>query len=259
MKWIRRVVLLVMGVVLIAVFLAAMPGIPRKDVLECGLPDGSKFVLTAGYDWYPLARVLPEAAERLNQGPWSVEYQEEREPFKAFKSEAPASVSFLNTTDIELREVCAKVGKLHGIPLVAFSYLNRDDNWLPLEGFPWEKLTIGPWDKLAPSTRGAMQAADFKSSTYLFSLVVPSKDRYIYEQPLLRDATDRRFGTFEGVYQSISTDGGKTWSKPVITTKAIIFEMGKSWLDQCFVARPIRINGRQIKPDFPAPCPDRSK
>ena len=53
----------------------------------------------------------------------------------------------------------------------------------------------------------------------------------------------------------VSTDNGKTWSDPVITTDALIFQMGKRWIDQCFVARPIEFNGDKIAPDFPEPCP----
>lgn len=34
-------------------------GVPREDVLECGLPDGSKFVLKSKYDWDPVAALIP--------------------------------------------------------------------------------------------------------------------------------------------------------------------------------------------------------
>jgi len=33
--------------------------IPREDVLECGLPDGSKFILKSKYDWDPVAALIP--------------------------------------------------------------------------------------------------------------------------------------------------------------------------------------------------------
>ena len=80
--------------------------------------------------------------------------------------------------------------------------------------------------------------------------------RLVYEQPLSR--SDRGYiyeMRFDGVYQAFSADNGKTWSDPVITTDALIFQMGKRWIDQCFVARPIEFNGDKIVPDFPEPCP----
>ena len=80
--------------------------------------------------------------------------------------------------------------------------------------------------------------------------------RLIYEQPLSKQSGGYYYNkTFDGVYQSFSADNGKTWSDPVITTDALIFQMGKRWIDQCFVARPIEFNGDKIVPDFPEPCP----
>ena len=95
------------------------------------------------------------------------------------------------------------------------------------------------------------------SDTVNYALVNrDKKNRLVYEQPLSKQTVRPDYKkAFDGVYQSFSTDNGKTWSDPVITTDALIFQMGKRWIDQCFVARPIEFNGEKITPDFPEPCP----
>jgi len=60
-------------------------------------------------------------------------------------------------------------------------------------------------------------------------------------------------GKIVAVYQSTSTDEGKTWSDPIITKDAKIYELGKSTLEQSFIARPISINGKKIEAHFPPP------
>jgi hypothetical protein len=60
----------------------------------------------------------------------------------------------------------------------------------------------------------------------------------------------------EGVIKIVSTNHGKTWGDPIITTKdAEIFELGKTIKEQSFIARPIKINGKRIDVKFP-PAPD---
>jgi hypothetical protein len=50
---------------------------------------------------------------------------------------------------------------------------------------------------------------------------------------------------------------GKTWSDPIITTDAEIFELGKPILEQSFIARPIKINGKKVEAKFP-PAPAKT-
>jgi hypothetical protein len=52
---------------LMSLSIIAQAQIPREDVLECGLSDGSKFILKAKYEWNPLHRILRHTAERINQ------------------------------------------------------------------------------------------------------------------------------------------------------------------------------------------------
>lgn len=79
------------------------------------------------------------------------------------------------------------------------------------------------------------------------TFVTPLRGAYVYEHPLW-GVPARADGTHNimAVYQSISTDAGKTWSEPIVTTHAEIFELGKSMEEQSFVAKPIRINGRSV-------------
>lgn len=256
MKLIKKMALVIAGLLLLLVTFVALPGIPREDVLECGLPDGSKFVLRAKYKWQPLSIIAP-IRKREHQENWGADYIANS---SAPASHVPTSIDFSNTFDQTLREACAEVGKRDGVPLVAYSYLQANGEWFPvITDALWKKLAV-PYvpSKRSEPLKSALEKAGMAGTTFMFSLVMPRHGHLIYEQPLSKYSDVYYYDqVFEGVYQSISSDGGKTWSEPVITTKAKIFEMGKPWLDQCFVARPIKLNGKKIEPDFPAPCPPR--
>jgi hypothetical protein len=49
------------------------------------------------------------------------------------------------------------------------------------------------------------------------------------------------------VLQAISEDGGKTWSAPMVTEDAQIFDIGKGWIEQRFRARPVSLNGKPLQ------------
>jgi len=250
----------------------AHASITREDVLECGLPDGSKFVLRSKYEWATIPWPVPHHSRASKRGSWGVQYR----GISGEVSSAPASVHFSGTYPEELREVCAYFGMRDGVPLVAHSYLQPSGNWLPIsENFPWDKLDVHfpsepmteakraalenlraslPPEEARKSKYAALDAAGVRGSTYLFAFILPKHGRLGYEQPLHRADAGYLFDkTFDAVYQSFSDDWGKTWSDPVIATKAEIFEIGKSSIDQCFRARPIKIDGKRIAADF-TPC-----
>ena len=244
--------LLIAGFLTVPILTAC--SIRKKDEIECGLPDGGKFILTAEYDWVPIARFIPHAAERVNKKPWSIAYKKDSE---SAPSEAPATVTYTGLNPRILRGVCASVGKKDGIPIAWLSFLQSDGKWFPRGIIPDEKLTLHYYNNMPKKEKvlEKIKIVGARSAIHQFSLIMPDGDILIHEQALSKD--DRGFHydhVFVGVYQSFSMDGGKTWSEPIVTANARIFEMGKSQVDQCFVARPIKINGTRIDPDFPASC-----
>ncbi len=248
----RKTTLLFLAIFAALLVIPFFPSIHRSDVLVCGFPDGSRFILTSEYDWYPTAKLFRSAAEEMNRSWWGAKYKDA----KGQRSDPSASVNYVGMDEEALRGACAKAGGIrNGVAMVGHSFLQQSGEWLPIKDFPWEQMRI-------PSDAKDMRESKFGKAGFfdaplLFGLILPLRsDRLVLEQPLFQ--SDRGYlydKTFDGVYQSFSTDNGKTWSDPVITTDALIFQMGKRWIDQCFVARPIEFNGEKITPDFPEPCP----
>ena len=248
----KKSILIIPGLFALLLLILLFPSIHRSDVLVCGFPDGSRFILTSDYDWYPTAKLFRSAAEEMNRSWWGIKYKDA----KGQRSNPSAAVNYVGIDEKALRGACAKAGGIrNGLTMVGFSYLQSNGEWLSKKDFPWEQMDIPSADKDMRESK--FGKAGFFDAPHLFGLILPLRsDRLVLEQPLFR--SDRGYlydKTFDGVYQSFSSDNGKTWSDPVITTDALIFQMGKRWIDQCFVARPIEFNGQTLKPDFPEPCP----
>lgn len=65
------------------------------------------------------------------------------------------------------------------------------------------------------------------------ALILSQGQRLVYEKPLYRTLTGTVYSTpFEAVWQSESNNGGKTWSAPIVTDDARIFDLGKGWAEQ---------------------------
>ncbi len=148
---------------------------------------------------------------------------------------------------------------LRGVPIAAFTYKQMNSQWFHLVDFPWSKLLVDVGstpDILSPAMQKIMRDAGIKRSVYNFGYILPIGDRMLFEQPLFNESLRKVINSvisydivFAAVYQSFSTDNGKTWSDPIVTTDAKIFEIGKSWLEQSFIARPISLNGKPIEAD----------
>lgn len=236
--------------------------ITRSDVLKCGLPDGSKFVLRSEYDWNWIPLPAIHSSRVTNRKSWTPDFFNTA----GRKSNVPASVTYRGKENPnELKEVCSHFGMLNGIPLAPFTFLFKSGNWTPSNGFPWEKLSLRVdketdstsgevnLDRLTPSIRAMMDKAGIGGSAFRFGFIAPQNGLWVYEQPLYGKQWRRAGGSkssydviFDAVYQSFATDNGKTWSDPIVTTDAKIFEIGKSWLQQSFIARPISLNDKPI-------------
>jgi hypothetical protein len=244
--------------------------IDREDVLECGLTDDSKFVLTSSYQYSLIPVPLRHATRETDRKSWNVKYFD-----RAGKvSNVPTSVMFRNLEIKELSEVCAHFAMSGGILLAPFTYLQNNGSCFSLDGFYREKLHVDVLarpdsptpaqfavmdpDPLNPALRAVMTKAGIRGSTNQFAFIYLKDRQLIYEQPLYRTANGYLYDkNFDAVYQSLSSDGGKTWSEPTVTNDAKIFEIGKSWLKQSFIAHPTKINGKPINVEFKAAITSR--
>jgi hypothetical protein len=238
---------------LAALALPACAQISRKDVLVCGFPDGARFILTSKYTYSLFSLVAPVREHEHREG-WKVFYSSSSGNTRL---EAPTGFVYSNSRLSSLQEICMELGKRNDIVLVNVSYLLDNNQWF-LGGSVIGKLIVPyvPFER-HEKLKSELERFRLPRTTYEYAFIMPLKNGYLaYEQPLSEKVGNGYHDRiFDGVYQSFSTDNGKTWSDPVITTDALIFQMSKRWIDQCFVARPIEFNGDKIAPDFPEPCP----
>ena len=226
--------------------------IPRKDVLVCGFPDGSRFILSSRYDKILFNLNFRSVVTEKNRDDWDIKYRDGEGRW----SQPPVGVRYSGDTTNAIRGACIKSSaKKNGIAMVPLAFMQNNGSWFIPSDFSSNRLSA-PIDPKDPR-KSVFEKEGYFSSTFNYALIMPLHDlRLVYEQPLSR--SDRGYiyeMRFDGVYQAFSADNGKTWSDPIITTDALIFQMGKRWIDQCFVARPIEFNGDKIAPDFPEPCP----
>lgn len=93
--------------------------IRTHDEIECGLPDDSSFILRSSYDWYPLARFVPHAAERLNSTGFSTYFRPERGADIHAAGGLSRGEILPNYDDIEfISRLCNAYGVINGIPYV---------------------------------------------------------------------------------------------------------------------------------------------
>lgn len=108
----------------VLVLLAApVRAIPRKDVLECVLPDGGSATLSSRYDWSPLARIIPaDVAERLNQDTWKIVFDATA---SRSATSPPRCIRYSHRG-----EACLELGLNDGTLFIGTTFLKPDGTWV---------------------------------------------------------------------------------------------------------------------------------
>ncbi len=215
--------------------------VPRTETLECGLPDGSKFILTAQHDWDPLSIVFP-VTQRTIQEPFRIKFQRKsRWPKISFPK---VSESYRPIDDVgAANDICRGFGLVNGVPYAGVT------NYLPVNERKFRKTLFDSKLRLSPTlteqpsmVREQLRVLDAAPSTR----ALKTTGRYF----VCETALENPEMIIVAVYQSRSADKGKTWADPVVTTNAEIFKIGVRLNDQVFLARATRINGKEIKTEF---------
>lgn len=216
--------------------------VPRTDVLECALPDGSSFVLRSSYDWSPIPLPMGHSSRVSNRSGWNVFYRDR----SGKEAQVPASVDYRG--DAKLSETCAHVGMKDGVPLAPFSVRQADGSWSAQARFPMERLDISHFSLTAGSVaQQQLQRAGIRSDAFHFGWIARVGERLVYEKPLYHAADGYLYSRpITAVYQAWSDDGGTTWSEGQVSTEARIFELNRGWMEQGSRARPARLNGRKV-------------
>lgn len=222
----------------LCVLATAVHSIPRADVLECALPSGGRAILTAGYDWSPLAEVIPaDVSKRLNQKPWSVQFD--------IMDGRGAKRSQRSVPHGPDTKACSRIGLIEGTPILNMSYLKSDGEWFNPVNLP-AALLLSPEIRTQPpavrvqlQAMGAMPVLDY-------ALILPRNGRLVYEMALfnIKPGAPRNV---VAVFQSTSADGGVSWSEPQITQQAEIYVLNQPPFSQPFQGRAVRLNGKDVR------------
>ncbi|MBB4013485.1 hypothetical protein [Niveibacterium umoris] len=223
--------------------------IGREDRIECRLPDGAKIILRSRYDFSLVPLPLVHASRESDRRDWDAEYH----GMDGGPVDIPISVFYYGKQAVDAALACAHFGLRNGVALGPMTFRYSTGKWASREKFPRGELDV-TWVYVVPNElpahlRQKMDEAGIKDAAPKFGFIVPMGGRLVYEQPLHK--THEGFAhtrIFDAVFQSFSDDQGTTWSSPVVTTDALIFELGKTWLQQSFVARPVSLNGVKIPP-----------
>ncbi len=228
---------------LFCVWTGSASAITRDDVLICGLPDGSSFILRSRYDWSPVPLPMVHSSRETNRGGWVPSYQDKSGKVTAI----PFTIHYAGQS--KLVEACAYFGMKNGAPLAPFSFRRADGSWFLAKDFPRGDLDIDidTMDNASPQRRELLRNAGIKSVAEGFGWIYADSGQVIYEKPLHRTDVGYIYSRpIDAVFQAKSNDGGATWSGGHITTDARIFEVGRGQMEQGIRARPLSLNGKSL-------------
>jgi len=241
---------IVIWIVILALLRAAWE-FPMKDELECGLPDGSKFVLTSTYNYSLIAaHLMPHAQSISERTDFSVQFKPKNSQV-LLEVARPYSMEY-KAIIIESKELCKNFylleNKYH-IHQYIISTTDNSQSEIPAGNL--KGLSIS----LKENTAETQLELFSKSLTPIYeSFFSATKEGYIFEQALTNteEKCNARLSTDEqckivAVARSQLNTSSQTWTEPIITKDAEIFELGKTIYEQSFIARPISINGKKIE------------
>ena len=201
----------------------------RHFEARCQASEGSQFVLRAEYDYSVLA--LGHTSKMSMVSDWEVYYSPGTRWGKLIK--APALIRYAGSTAPD----CDKMGVIDGVPVVSQSFLQSDGSWYPVKSLPAHQyLSSYPPEQPEPVRRQLERRGLFVLDD--FTLLAPLKGRLVFEQPLFSHQAQANGHSHVGaVYQSTSSDKGKSWSPAIVTEHAELFEIGKPLAEQRYAAR----------------------
>lgn len=215
--------------------------VTREDVLKCAVSEQGLFILRSKYEFNLTPLPLYHHSRVRNQGRWHISFQNANGEV----SEVPGGIDYNGQARWALDLACAHVGVNQGRPVAPFTFMKDDGAWSSIENFPWLKLDVNllVMENLSTEQKILLQAGITAAASH-FGMILPMSGALVYEKPLYRD---KKMRTIDAVLQSQSHDNGETWSMPIVTEKASVFEIGKGWTEQSFRARPVSLNGKPVQ------------
>ncbi len=207
--------------------------LPRtRTHIKCNFADGSFFEYKVREKWYFYLEIIPH-----------VQTTADLDTKWRYVSPTHQVHNDIGTSDRNCRGVGKHEGRIfwtggfedvrHRMITFAFSPTNANELSNHLVPRPTE----------APHLQSKL--AELKSKEYVGSVqgpVVIALDarRLLLEQPLIATSRHRQFVSATVVYvlQSRSNDFGESWSTPILTTNADLYEIGRTLSDQSWAPEP---------------------
>lgn len=222
--------------------------VPRTDVLECGLPDGSRFELKSRYTWYPVNTNPRSAMTRSGNDDFSIRFKSAHGSV-SIALQGKFSGQFIETGE-QARQMCANLFLLSNN---AYSY----EEVIELKKLDRIEIPQSKGRYLESFEKNRSPAQNEMLGEFSGNFVGPGvvaiepNGEFASEQPVYGPKNE----VVLAVYRSISRDRGKSWERGELKRSSSIFEIGKPMSEQCFIGRPVSLNGKKIKAEFPR-CPN---
>jgi hypothetical protein len=232
--------------------------IKTKQHVFCNFKDGSYFEYKKRKKDFLIAKLLPhvQSSEDLD------EYRFYKDQYKKVRKDLGFIGGSLHKGDGDLvylsayasvnSQACISVGKRNGQAFTTEAFQDQSGRWrFFLKNIGGEKKEVDiesvPLPLPVSSVNQAPEKRDFlkKNSLFVASdlfFILPDEGQnaLFAEQPLTAlNHPVALHDTVLFVHQSVSNNMGKTWSEPVITTQAKLFEIGKEVTKQSWSARVI--------------------
>ncbi|MRX11720.1 hypothetical protein GJ697_28215 [Pseudoduganella sp. FT25W] len=109
----------------------------QADVVECGLPDGSKLILRSKYDRFPLPIPTGRHGSLISKREsWMATYRDGQ----GRKSKVPGATEYSGQLLLDI--ACADYGMKHGVPMAKYTFRRADGSWQSLAEFPFAQLDV---------------------------------------------------------------------------------------------------------------------
>jgi hypothetical protein len=210
-----------------------------EDYAKCGFPDGSYFEFKSRYKWLFYAEMIPHAQ--------TMTYFDARYKYVDRYSRVQENIGFIGN-GVNPHSACQLAGKIGEVAFSADAFQDNKGRWHQfVRTDEHGRITeIKKYPKKIATTSDNQEVVmrEFLKKNYLFansySFIFPldaSANSLLFEQPLTAfNHPSLPSDTVLYVYQSTSSDSGKTWTNPVITAKAKLFEIGKETTKQSWSA-----------------------
>jgi hypothetical protein len=227
---------------------ALAQSISRSDELVCIFNNGLKATIVQYYDWKFLAAMIPADVTtheytyhriRLRhakgkKSAWLKRSSNSGIGHELYFANAQMICSYLMYGDLNLRG--------------GIEDLDKDLKWIAgateVPDKLWLRKTRSEQTSEIRSELQRLQLSPDLRLTATFGKMLVSEQAFFDISPQGKRKDENL--TITAVYQSESLDDGKTWSDPIITRNAKIFQLDKSLDAQSFVGFPYSFNGKRF-------------